>query len=71
MKVLWCQQEKIAIAIFEFVLVDAMSTAAIDDIHQFKEVVLMGWFKTLVCFFINDLKRLVKVLGIHTRKSTE
>jgi hypothetical protein len=71
MRVLGCEQEKMTVAVFESVLIDAMGAIAINDIYQFEEVVFVGWFETLVCFFIKYFKRLMEVLRVHACKSTE
>jgi len=44
MHVLRGKQEQMAIAILEFIFINAVSASAVDDINQFKEVVLVGWF---------------------------
>ena len=66
MRVLGCKQKQMTVPVFEFVFVDAMHAGAFNYINKFKEVVLVGWFQTLVCFFIYYFKRLVKVLRVHT-----
>lgn len=71
MHVLRGKQEKMAIGIFELIFINAVSARTVNNINQFKEVVLVGWFQHLVGFFINYLKGVMKVISGHTCKSTE
>jgi hypothetical protein len=71
MQVLWCKQEQMAVAVLEFVFIDAVSAGSIYNIYQFKEVVFVGWFKNFIGLFIYDLEGMMEVLGVHTCKSTE
>jgi hypothetical protein len=65
------EQKQMTVTILEFVFIDAVGARTVDDINQFKEVVLMGWFKNFIGFFIYNLEGVVEVLRVHTCKSTE
>ena len=71
MHVLRRKQEKMTVAIFKLVFINAVGASTVYDVNQFKEVVPVGWFQYFVGFFINDLKGVMKVISAHTCKSTE
>ncbi len=59
--ILGCQQKHMAGIVPESMLVDLLNAGAIQNVDQFKKVVLMRWFGTFIQLFVDYFKGLVQV----------